>query len=122
MPRLFDSNILVDALRNIEAGANEVASAGDGRFVSIVTWIEVLAGAPTHHSESVARGLLSRMTVLPLTDAIAEATVNIGRTTRLKLPDAIILATARVHGLTLSTRNTRDFPRDDPSVRVPYEL
>ena len=121
MATLFDSSVLIDALNGIEAGVAELSSTED-RFISIVTSIEVLAGAPTYHAESLARELLSSVAVLPLSEAVAEATVVLRRTTRLKLPDAIILATARVHGLTLSTRNTRDFPRDDPSVRIPYEL
>jgi predicted nucleic acid-binding protein len=42
---------------------------------------------------------------------------------RWKLPDAIQAAIARAHGLTLVTRNTRDFqPGGDPEVLIPYEL
>jgi len=118
---LFDTTILIDTLNGIEAGVAEL-TATDDRFVSIITTIEVLAGAPTRHTESLARELLSSMTLLPLSEDVAEAAVSIRRATRLKLPDAIILATARVHGLTLSTRNTRDFPEGDPNVRVPYRL
>jgi len=33
---------------------------------------------------------------------------------------AIIWATAQVHGLLLITRNVRDFPPDEPGVRMPY--
>ena len=40
----------------------------------------------------------------------------------LKLPDAIIFATADVEGRLLVTRNTRDFSPDDPGVRVPYRI
>ena len=39
-----------------------------------------------------------------------------------KLPDALILATARDREITLLTRNTKDFPEDDPNIRVPYRL
>jgi predicted nucleic acid-binding protein len=38
----------------------------------------------------------------------------------MRLPDAIILATARAESALLVTRNTKDFPRDDPASRVPY--
>ncbi len=62
------------------------------------------------------------MSVLSLTNDIAESAVSVQRTMRLRLPDAVVLATARVHGLTLSTRNTKDFRADFPEVRVPYEL
>jgi predicted nucleic acid-binding protein len=42
------------------------------------------------------------------------------REIRLKLPDAIILASARANGLLLVTRNHRDFPRKDSDIRIPY--
>jgi predicted nucleic acid-binding protein len=41
---------------------------------------------------------------------------------RLKLPDAIILATAQTRGRVLVTRNTKDFPAEMPGIRVPYVL
>jgi len=40
----------------------------------------------------------------------------------LKVPDAIILATARCHDLTLATRNVRDFPLTLEGVIHPYSL
>ena len=39
---------------------------------------------------------------------------------KLRLPDAIILASARLLGCRLITRNTRDFPADSADVHVPY--
>jgi predicted nucleic acid-binding protein len=39
---------------------------------------------------------------------------------KLSLPDAIILATAQACGLTIVTRNKKDFK--GPNVRIPYEL
>lgn len=118
---LFDSNIIIDALNGVEAGRQALRGSNDPA-VSIVSWIEVLAGCPSPEAEVRARTLLSSIAVLPLTEDIAESAIAIRRTTRLKLPDAIILATARMHGLTLSTRNTRDFRADFPEVRIPYQL
>jgi hypothetical protein len=40
----------------------------------------------------------------------------------MKLPDAIIWASARCNGRLLVTRNTKDFPAGDPVVRYPYEV
>jgi predicted nucleic acid-binding protein len=118
---LFDSNIIIDALNGVEAGRQELRASNDPA-ISIVSWIEVLAGCPSPEAEVRARALLSSIAILPLTEDVAEPAVTIRRATRLKLPDAIILATARVHGLTLSTRNTRDFRPDFPEVRIPYQL
>ena len=47
--------------------------------------------------------------------------VELRRERRLRLPDAIIWATARCAGCLLVTRNTGDFPEDEPDVRVPYQ-
>ena len=41
---------------------------------------------------------------------------------RIRLPNAIIWASARRLGGILVTRNTKDFPVDDPGVRVPYSI
>jgi predicted nucleic acid-binding protein len=60
--------------------------------------------------------------VIDLDRAIAERAVAIRREKRIRLPDAIIWATAQIHSLLLVSRNTRDFPANDPGVRVPYLL
>ena len=44
------------------------------------------------------------------------------RTTKIKLPDAIILATAEVERRVLITRNTRDFLAGARGIRVPYTI
>jgi predicted nucleic acid-binding protein len=41
---------------------------------------------------------------------------------RIKLPDAIILATARVSNRQLVTRNIKDFPAGTAGVRAPYRI
>ncbi len=53
--------------------------------------------------------------------AARAAALRRGRT-RLKSPDAIILATAQHRGRTLVTRNIEDFPAAMPGIRVPYIL
>lgn len=121
MKVLFDTNIVIDALNGIVSAHREFAAA-DEHFISTVTWIEVLAGYRDETYDAGAREVLANIPELRIDRAVAEESVSIRRTTRLKLPDAIILATARVHGLQLVTRNTKDFSAADPTIRVPYEL
>ena len=59
---------------------------------------------------------------IPMDDAVSEVAVGIRRQHGIRLPDAIIWASALVVDGLLVTRNTRDFPVDDPGVRVPYSL
>jgi predicted nucleic acid-binding protein len=53
---------------------------------------------------------------------IPSQALSLRRSHRIKLPDAVIWATAQVHALLLVTRNTKDFPEGDPGVRAPYRV
>lgn len=119
-PVLFDSNILIDYLSS-RAPARAELDRHSNRAISIITWIEVMAGS-TASDEDRTREFLLDFATLPLTIEVADLAVKIRRTRTLKLPDAIILATAESAGRVLVTRNTRDFPAGTPGVRIPYTL
>lgn len=119
-PALFDTNILIDYLRGIPQARAEADKHSD-RAVSIITWMEVMAGS-TPVNEADARICLQNFYTLPLTADIAEQAFLIRRASRIKLPDAIIQATAEASGRVLITRNSRDFPPGTPGVRIPYTL
>lgn len=121
MIAVFDTNILVDYLRGIEAAKSELTRFVNPR-ISVITWAEVLVGAGGSDEESALRGFLSALRRIPVDEQIADEAVRIRRTHRLKLPDAIIWATARCSSALLVTRNTKEFPADDPSIRVPYAV
>jgi len=117
---LFDTNVLIDYLSGVEAARTEIDRYSN-RGISVITWMEVMAGVMPAY-EIKTRGFLDTFQNIPITAAIAEGAVRVRKLRRLKLPDAIILATATSHNRLLITRNTKDFPADDPAVRVPYQL
>jgi predicted nucleic acid-binding protein len=117
---LFDTNILIDHLRGIPAAATELARY-DARAISVVTWMEVLVGAPPG-SEHDTRAFLDSFSLIDIDRAVAERAVAIRRAFRLRLPDAIVWASAQSHGMLLVTRDTKGFPADDPGVRMPYSV
>lgn len=121
MTVLIDSCILIDHLRGHRPATDFLLEAREAA-VSRITWIEVMAGARDDEDEARLRGLLAGFRVLPVDERVSEETVRLRRTRRLKVPDALILATARAHGLVLATRNTKDFTPSDPDVVVPYAL
>lgn len=53
-----------------------------------------------------------------LTDDIADETINLRRDNKIKLPDAIIYATALVEGLSLVTNNISDFKSLNRNVKL----
>jgi predicted nucleic acid-binding protein len=116
---LIDTNILIDYLQSSQDASSEL-NRYDELFISRITWIEFLVGAKTPEDASLRKSLLRLFSMLELDQSIAEHSITIRQHSRMELPDAIILATARAHGLLLVTRNHRDFPRREPDVRIPY--
>jgi predicted nucleic acid-binding protein len=47
--------------------------------------------------------------VIPLTNAIVQKTIEVRKSRKIKVADAIIAATAILNGLTLISRNEKDF-------------
>lgn len=117
----FDSNILIDALNGIGAAETELESAEEW-WISRVTWIEVMSGV-SPASLAATRALLASFNVDELTLAIATRAAELrNERRRLKLADAVILASAQVNNRVLVTRNTKDFPETMPGIRVPYRI
>jgi predicted nucleic acid-binding protein len=116
----FDTNILIDHLSGVERAGAELRRYQD-RAISIITWMEVMAGSCSE-DESRIRAFLAAFRCLPITPDVAERSFLVRKQRKLKLPDAIILATAETADRRLITRNTRDFPEDDPGIRIPYRL
>ncbi len=100
---LVDSDVLVDHLR----GHRRFERGEDDLHVAAVTRAELFSGRGTQ--EPRVRKLLASMTDLPIDVAIAERAGWIRRQSPVRLPDALIAATAIEHRLTLVTRNVRDF-------------
>lgn len=78
--------------------------------LSIISKIELLSWQPpTDKSLKPIKDFIDLSIVLPLTDAIVQKTIEIRRLKKLKLPDAVIAATALVNDFTLISRNKSDF-------------
>ena len=102
MAAVLDTNIVLHTLRD----ELDEDLPPTGLRISVVTEIELLGYADLSADEEAGlRLLLKRLRVMPLTTAIKEEAIRVRRSLRLKLPDAIILATAVVTGSELLTND-----------------
>ena len=120
MKAVFDTNILIDYLNGIDAAREELARYRV-RQISIITVIEVLVGAKAGEEKAI-RGFLATFQIIELSAEIAKEAIAIRKELRLKIPDAIVYATARSQGCLLVSRNTKEFKSEWPDIRVPYNF
>jgi len=134
---LLDTNVVSElrrpekADRNVSAWANSVPAASF--FLSAISILEIEIGALLIARRDIAQGAVLRAWIddqlLPRFDGriLAVDTVVAQRCAHLHVPDpraerdALIAATAMVHGLTMVTRNVADFERIGVPLLNPWE-
>ena len=78
--------------------------------ISAITEIKLLCWkTATKKDTEVLRNFINDSLVIELEQPMKLKTADIRKQLKIKLPDAIIAATALVYDFTLVTRNTRDF-------------
>ncbi|MXY48917.1 MAG: type II toxin-antitoxin system VapC family toxin [Gemmatimonadetes bacterium] len=119
---LLDSVIVIDHFNGVDAAREFLAAHGQDCVISVITRAETLAGFPPE-SEPLALELLDQFAALPVTIEVADAAAKLRHHHGMKLPDAIQAPIAIQEGMSLVTRNTRDFKADGPvAVTIPYQL
>ncbi|HEX5614479.1 MAG TPA: type II toxin-antitoxin system VapC family toxin [Acidimicrobiia bacterium] len=101
---LVDTDVFVDHLR----GAAELRPGSHRLHYSVITRAELFAGST---ATDLTSRLLAPFREVPVDRAIAERAGRIAREFDVRLPDAIIAATALERQLHLATRNRKDFER-----------
>ena len=116
---VFDTNILVDYLMGRDEAQQEF-DRYSRRAISIVTLMELQSASRSEAESDVIDLFLREFRVIEINRQVARRAAEIRRRTGVRLPDAIIWATAQMESAQLVTRNTKDFPADDPAIRIPY--
>ncbi|MCL8268762.1 type II toxin-antitoxin system VapC family toxin [Leptospira weilii] len=107
---LLDTNAVIDhfAKRLPPEGTAFLHSIPSA--ISVISKIELLGWfqGPKEQIESL-QNFVSLSHVFPLEETVVQETILLRQSLKIKTPDAIIAATALVHGLTLVSRNIQDF-------------
>lgn len=97
---LVDTDIFVDHLR----GASELKPGRHRLHYSVVTRAELFAG---NSATDLVSQLLAPFREIPVDRLVAERAGRVARESKVRLPDAIIAASALENDLALATRNRR---------------
>lgn len=116
-----DSNILIDFL-NGRSEARDVIAALSSRSVSVISRAEALTGTRDTAAIAAAHRLFKRCEMITVSLEIADRAAIVRQQTGLKLPDALIAATALVHNLPLLTRDKAMLAVAEIDAIIPYRL
>jgi len=110
---LIDTNILIYHINNDipEDSRSTLRRILIEQFnISIITKMEFLGFKKhTERSFKKSKEFLDNAEIIGLDDEIVELVISLNRNKQMKLPDAIIAATAKVNNWKLVTRNDKDF-------------
>lgn len=113
MPYLVDSDIIVDLSRGSTAAASYLDSLNDAWSISMITCLELLAGARTQRKTTDLDLVLSGYRTIPPNEDITRRAYYLmksyARSHGLHTLDALIAASALEDGLTLATKNRKHF-------------
>lgn len=91
-------------------------------YISIITYIEVLVGVSGQIQFARIKEYLLSLNIIYIDQAISDLAISARKRYRVKIPGALILASAQRINAVLVTRNTKDFNASIPIVRIPYQI
>jgi predicted nucleic acid-binding protein len=126
MNMLVDSNVIIDYVSNRipEKSAKQLDNYFNSNFsVSIISKIEVLGFNTLDYELEQLESFIQLSSIVYIDEAVADKTIEIRRMKRIKLPDAIIAATALVKNCILLSHNPTDFKKiEGLQVLDPYSF
>jgi predicted nucleic acid-binding protein len=106
---LLDTNFLISVLQEEPWAKAYLGSLeNDLLFISVITEMEILSyHRLTKDEEWRARQIFNQLTIVDINGPVKQLSINIRRSFHLKMPDAIIAATAVYMGAALVSNDTR---------------
>lgn len=117
---LLDSNTIIFASKQ-KIDVRKLLSRYDKFYVSIITYMEVYAYEFTDQTEKdLIDELFDSLEIVEISKAVADQAIiyRKNKTKKIKLPDAVILASAKIVNAELLTDDWDDFQNIDSTVTV----
>ena len=110
---LLDTNTIIYYLKGgfSSNGMKMIGGVVDNQpSISIITKIELLGfNAPNAKEQEFTKKFVKACYIFNLNETVIDQTIVLRKQYKIKIPDAVIAATAMVYSLTLITHNTGDF-------------
>ena len=116
---LLDTNIVIYFFNGITDDESLIEILKSSFNISIITKIEFLSWQKLSNDETLnkkAIEFISNATIYDLDEVVANKTIRNRQQYKIKTPDAIIGATAQVHGFEIVTNNLDDFKNLDIKI------
>ncbi len=115
---LLDSNVRFDASKGI-VSEQDIVNDYDFLYTSIISYVETQGYNFTDNEEKeIVEKILSSVEIVNINKEIADLAIDYRKHKKIKLPDALILATARYLNADLLTSDISDFQNVDKSVNL----
>ena len=115
---LLDSNFIIRLSKGDEALIEFINESPNYFAVSVITYMEVMGYNFNDDNEyNMIRDVFEIFEILYIDEVIAQKTIDVRKIKKVKLPDAIIAATALSLDFTLVTANFDDF-KNIPNLKI----
>jgi hypothetical protein len=121
MKALLDSNIIIHLAQG-KIDFDSFADDYDELCISVITYMEVLGHRfQDDNYKQKIESLLNLFTRLDITEVVVKEVIAIRQRFSIKLPDAIILATARITKCEFISNNDKDFSGEIKVKTIPFK-
>ena len=121
MKYLIDSNIIIYYLNGEKIVQDFLEKNKSVSALSLISYYEILNFNFNKEEELIIRKFLDSFQIISISSNIIDKALENRQDKKIKMADNFILATSQLFGLTLVTRNTKDFNTFDIQIYNPFE-
>lgn len=115
---LLDSNVIIDASKGV-VSIQDIVNKYDYLYSSIITYVETQGyNFEDEEEKEIISRILNSVEIVTIDKKIADTAIHYRKIKKIKLPDALILATAKHLKTDLLTSDISDFQNIDKSVNL----